>query len=298
MAEEINIFGLIGNWKDKNFGTPVKGFSDPIRLRAYDVNENKYTFIEDAKLVKQYIFEICRHIEKLGIIHKTKIMADQPKTADGISALENLILSFNKDIKFKYAIKDSGFFENYEGQTESFSIILYQYLKERKNDYFKEKITDMTWYVCWKPLNLNQFIRSPLIESRLVGYYTYLFGFKGFLIWNYCLWTEDSNKDIRYRGERWSAGDMYFVYPGKDGHPDESLRFRQLVYGIQDFNFLKYCEQTLSKDLIINIIKKVTGNIEDLKYNEDTTQLTINYIDDYLIINNIKKELLLLLTKD
>lgn len=298
MAEEINIFGLIGNWQDKKFGSPIKDFPDPIRLRAYDIDSDKYVFISEFKYVKQYILEILEHLRKLDIVHKTKIMADQPKTAESISELENFILSFNDSIKFKYAIKDDGFFENYTGETESFSIILYQFLAERSNNNFYKNISNMTWYVCWKPSNLNQFIKSPLIESRLVGYYTYLFGFKGFLRWNYCLWTTDPNADIRYRGDRWPAGDMFFVYPGKDGYPEESLRFKQLTYGIQDFNFFKYCEQKLSREVVLNTIKKVTGDIEKLEYNHYTTELIVNYTDNYSIINFIKKELVLLLNKE
>lgn len=136
---------------------------------------------------------------------------------------------------------------------------------------------DMTWYSCCFPQSLNFFLRSPLCESRFAGPLTYLWGLKGMLRWSYALFTDDQNSDIRYKPERWAAGDMLLVYPGPLGYPLHSLREKNLLYGIQDYNLLvKYltktcdrvCESDLNRDqscvAMVLGIDPVLGVVEDL----------------------------------
>ena len=190
------------------------------------------------------------------------------------------------------------FFENYDKDTENFSIILNEYIRVQ-NGGLKMSDTsnfqNMTWYVCWTPFNLNQFIKSSLIESRLVGYMTYLFDMKGFLRWNYCLYP--GSNDYRYRPDRWACGDMFFVYPGKSGVPELSLRFKQLSYGNMDYSFLRYCESKLGRCTVLELVKEFTGEIYDLSYNEQTREISGSYKDDYNLMESIKKKLALKLKK-
>lgn len=294
MCDEIDIFGLIGNWDRKDFSVILKDFSEPIKVRVYDKDSGKFTFIRDKKMYVDYIEQIFNHLIEKDLWSITRVMADQPKNTTDVSESEDLLREIREDVKIKYAIMDGEFYEDFTGDTENFSIILDQYIRVQNGDLkmaAEANFQDMTWYVCWTPYNLNQFVRSPLIESRLVGYMTYLFDMKGFLRWNYCLFPDSD--DFRYRPDVWACGDMFFVYPGKAGVPEISLRLKQLMYGNYDYSFLRYCESKLGRDYVLDLVKDFTGEIIDLAYNEPTREISGGYKDDYDLMESIKKKLAL-----
>lgn len=298
MCEEINLFGIIGNWNRGNFSVILEDFYEPIKVRVHNLDSSKFTFIRTKKMYEEYVRQIFEHLVEKNLWDITRVMADQPRNVGEVSEGEDLIRKIRDDVKIKYAIMHGDFFENYDGDTENFSIILNEYIRVQ-NGGLKMSDTsnfqDMTWYVCWTPFNLNQFVKSSLIESRLVGYMTYLFDMKGFLRWNYCLYP-DSN-DYRYRPDRWACGDMFFVYPGKSGVPELSLRFKQLAYGNTDYSFLRYCESKLGRCTVLELVKEFTGEISDLAYDEQTRGIYGGYVDDYDLMESIKKKLALKLKK-
>lgn len=298
MCEEINLFGIIGNWNRGQFSVILEDFDEPIKVRVHDLDSSKFTFIRTKKMYAEYVRLIFEHLVEKNLWNITRVMADQPRNVGEISEGEDLIRKIRDDVKIKYAIMHGDFFENYDGDTENFSIILNEYIRVQ-NGGLKMSDTsnfqDMTWYVCWTPFNLNQFVKSSPMESRLVGYMTYLFDMKGFLRWNYCLYP-DSN-DYRYRPDRWACGDMFFVYPGKSGVPELSLRFKQLAYGNMDYSFLRYCESKLGRETVLELVKEFTGEISDLAYDEQTREISGGYVDDYDLMESIKKKLALKLEK-
>ena len=86
---------------------------------------------------------------------------------------------------------------------------------------------------------------------------------------------------------------MFFVYPGKAGVPEISLRLKQLMYGNYDYSFLRYCESKLGRDYVLDLVKDFTGEISDLAYNEPTREISGGYKDDYDLMESIKKKLAL-----
>lgn len=298
MCEEINLFGIIGNWNRGNFSVILEDFDEPIKVRVHNLDSSKFTFIRTKKMYEEYVRQIFEHLVEKDLWSITRVMADQPRNVGEVSEGEALLRKIRDDVKIKYAIMHGNFFENYDQDTENFSIILNEYIRVQNGGLKmsdKSNFQNMTWYVCWTPFNLNQFVKSSLIESRLVGYMTYLFDMKGFLRWNYCLYP-DSN-DYRYRPDRWACGDMFFVYPGKSGVPELSLRFKQLSYGNMDYSFLRYCESKLGRCTVLELVKEFTGEIADLSYNEQTREISGSYKDDYNLMESIKKKLALKLKK-
>ncbi|MBS5965803.1 MAG: DUF4091 domain-containing protein [Finegoldia magna] len=276
----------------------MEDFDEQIKVRVHDLGSSKFTFIRTKKMYEEYIRQIFEHLVEKNLWDITRIMADQPRNVGEVSEGEDLLRKIRDDVKIKYAIMHGDFFENYDQDTENFSIILNEYIRVQNGGLKmsdKSNFRNMTWYVCWTPFNLNQFVKSSLIESRLVGYMTYLFDMKGFLRWNYCLYP-DSN-DYRYRPDRWACGDMFFAYPGKSGVPELSLRFKQLSYGNMDYSFLRYCESKLGRCTVLELVKEFTGEIADLSYNEQTREISGSYKDDYNLMESIKKKLALKLKK-
>jgi hypothetical protein len=292
LLAEIDLFGILGNWSAKDFGNPLVDYQDPIRVRYFDVDQRQADFIKTRRELKDYLQQVFHHLQALGVWHRVKVMADEPNNAETFAQFQAFIQSCStQPITFKFAVIHSGFLEAYPGALDSCSMISSVVCEQlaTPDTRVAQHFNQMTWYTCCFPKNLNQFVRSPLMESRLVGYLTYAFGLKGFLRWNYCLWPEDPDRDIRYKTYKWAAGDMFFVYPGKSGRPEYSLRFKQLIYGINDFNMLKAFEKQIGRDKLLKVIQQLTGDVTNIQFNAKHGEITLNYGDDFNLISQLKR---------
>ncbi|MEA3336937.1 MAG: DUF4091 domain-containing protein [Chloroflexota bacterium] len=117
------------------------------------------------------------------------------------------------------------------------------------------------WYVCCQPPIPNTFLHSPLVEGQLHGWLTYFLKLDGFLRWSFCLWPADPWKQVSWRAPGWPAGDMYFVLPGKDGFPVETLRYEALRTAVQDFELIKLAARSLPPDQAETVIGEAFGLI-------------------------------------
>lgn len=294
MDDEIDSFGLLGNWSAKDFGNPLSDYRDPLRIRYYNLNEHHFDFIHNKIQLKAYLTQLFKHLQDLGVWDKVLIMADEPNDLKITESYQSFLQECSElPIGYKFAVLHDRVLKDQNKLLENYSIIssiLCDNIHD-SNSIVTKSLPQLTWYTCCFPKNLNQFVRSPLMESRLVGPLTYLFNMKGFLRWNYCLWVNNPAEDITYKNWKWSAGDMFFVYPGKNGKPEYSLRFKQIIYGIQDFNFFKYCEEKVGRTVVLEVLQKLTGNVDDVSYNKQDDTINVNYHNDYNLISKVKREL-------
>jgi hypothetical protein len=113
-------------------------------------------------------------------------------------------------------------------------------------------------------------VHSPLVEGELHGWLTYRLQLDGFLRWAFCLWPADPWRRVSWRAPHWNAGDMFFVLPGKDGAPVETLRYEALRAAAQDYELLRLVERTLSTSAAQATIERAfslilhTDNVSDL----------------------------------
>lgn len=274
--EEINLFGLIGNWHGYDFGSPLEDYPDPIRISVYDEDTKINDYIRNKSELAEYIRLLFQHLNNKGYLSITKIIGDEPSSVEVFKKFSDFLNSCTTEkLQYKYAIHSPGFFEEYSDDLESFSIntlLLGDYYQKENPAYKKleENSNKLTWYSCCFPKTFNVFIESPLIESRLTGLYTYLFKMKGMLRWAYGIYVEDVFSEVSYKKEKWTAGDMLFAYPGKNMKPLHSLREKNMLYGIQDFNIFRHLEtkfENLNDELrnkfeIKNLIKRIDGDID------------------------------------
>lgn len=102
-----------------------------------------------------------------------------------------------------------------------------------------------TYYVCCGPEFPNTFAHSPLIESRMMGFFAVQGGYDGFLRWAYNDWSEAPYEHIQWQAHMtFPSADTYFVYPGENG-PVSSLRWEQLREGIQDYELAQIASENL-----------------------------------------------------
>ncbi len=104
--------------------------------------------------------------------------------------------------------------------------------------------------------------------------------------WAYGLYVEDVFSDITYKKEKWAAGDMLFVYPGKNMKPIHSLREKNILYSIQDFNIFKKIEEKYPS--LSDKIKEVFS-ITDLITTADNGFKKDIKLDSYPDITEYKK---------
>jgi hypothetical protein len=119
----------------------------------------------------------------------------------------------------------------------------------------------MLWYVCcWPPIP-NTFLHSPLVEGQLHGWLTFYLKLDGFLRWAFCLWPAEPWKRVSWRAPDWRAGDLYFVLPGNDGSPVETLRYEALRMAAQDYELLRLAERTLPAAEAVRVLNEAFGRI-------------------------------------
>lgn len=292
MADEINLFGLLGNWDAYDFGNPLTDFQDPIRLRFFDEMKGVYSYLRTREELLEYLRLLFAHLDELGLWERTMILSDEPSN---VKLFEESVRLFEeaaqgREIRLKCAIHDQNFFENYRRHIRSLSLNTCELIHNFSGiEALREKIEanggTLTWYSCCFPTPMNIFFKSPLIESRLIGWFTYYMGMHGFLRWAYGVWPGKVFESASYKKEKWAAGDMFFVYPGRSGAPLPSIRLKNLIYGLQDYIFLREAEKILSKEQITEALQAVLGKKEEMRFVPDREILLHHSLDpaDYLL---------------
>lgn len=246
--KEIEVFGLINIWvyEDYGYGKVATDYPDAIRIRFFDENDSCYKFITDAQGIKKYIKAIESFFIEEGLIDKVLVVADEPSDIELYKERLSIITDVAPSFKFKAAINHSVFINEFKDKVKDFVPILsgvceeFELLKEIKDSIQGR----LLWYVCCWPEIPNTFIKSPLLESRIIGSLTAFMNFDGFLRWNYTVWPENPREKISYLFPGWKAGDTNFVYPANDGRPLLTLRYKNLKRGIGDFELITKVRQT------------------------------------------------------
>ncbi|NLO83284.1 MAG: DUF4091 domain-containing protein [Clostridiales bacterium] len=246
--KEIEVFGLVNIWisQEDGYGGVAEDYPDAIRVRYYDRADGCYKYMKSAEDIKCYIKALEGFFIENGWIDRVRVVADEPSDVELYRRRLNLLKEIAPSFKYKTAINHAVFISEFKDEIDDFVPVLpcvceeWELLSQLRGSIRGR----LMWYVCcWPPIP-NTFISSPLLESRLIGILTAYMDFDGFLRWNYTVWPERPRERISYRFPHWKAGDTNFVYPGNDGRPLLTLRYKNLKRGIEDFE-------------LINMVKKL-----------------------------------------
>lgn len=286
--KEIDLFGLLGNWDRWSFGKPVENYGDPIRIKYRNQVDGTYSYMSDVEEVKDYIKSLFEYLYELGVWNQVRIMCDEPDSPEGFEEY----LVFLKELapgelKIKSAIHVPKMMPLSSKMMNDVSLGL-NILGEAKgnveklHDEFQVKEGILTWYICCFPSRPNNFISSPRLESRMIGWLTHYFKLDGFLRWDFAIWPENPYEDASYKYPKWTAGDMFFVYPGANMKPVSSQRLENLLYGLQDFQildkYLKTLDENSEKDYFVEL-EKILGNKANIENND--LEVSMDYSLDY-----------------
>lgn len=244
----IKVFGLVAVWTDPEygFGNLTDDYPDALKLRYLDQSDGKMKMMKKGTEIDHYIRSLQDYFVEKNLIDKVLLSADEPMDFDYYSVIIKRIRENAPKFRFFAAINHTEHIQQCQKDVDSFCMILPSVTQEwDKVEYYKSQYDKIyTWYVCCGPAYPNMFLRSDLLETRLVGILTEYLGLHGFLRWNYTVWNKDPEKSLCWHV--FPAGDTCFVYPGKDGRPVLSLRYKQLKRAIEDY-------------MLIDMLKKKDG---------------------------------------
>jgi len=255
MDKEIEILGLLNIWVDETFGfgKVVPDAPDALRVRCYDQRTGTIAYLHTADELSTFIGALHNHLQEKGLLDRVRITADEPSDLDAFNTRLAFVKAAAPGFKYKVAINHLKFMKDAPPEIVDAVPVLPLACQDpavtaELTEQLHARGGRMLWYVCcWPPIP-NTFIHSPLVEGQLHGWLTFYLKLDGFLRWNFCLWPADPWKRVSWRAPGWSAGDMFFVLPGKDGAPVETLRYEALRTAAQDYELLKLAERTLPAD--------------------------------------------------
>jgi hypothetical protein len=249
---EIEVFGLLNIWVDEafGFGKVAPDAPDAIRVRCYDRQRGTITYLRTADELHDFIRALHAHLRDAGVLDRVRIAADEPSDLEAFRKRLAFVQKAGPAFKYKVAINHFEFLQDAPPEMVDAVPNLLMACRDpdltvRQTRQLHERGGKMLWYVCCGPPIPNTFIHSPLVEGELLGWLTFFLRLDGFLRWDFCLWPADPWRRVSWRAPHWSAGDMFFVLPGKDGAPVETLRYEALRTAVQDYELLKLVERTL-----------------------------------------------------
>jgi len=248
IKDEISLYGLANVWKfeEYGYGKVSEDYPDAVRIRYLDTADGCYRYMKNASDIDAYIKALENYFITTGQIDKVRLAADEPADIEAYKKSLGHLRSVAPAFKFKAAINHAEFIGEFGEEVYDFVPYIrclageYDKIMEYKRTMEGKRFL---WYVCCGPLFLNTFLCSDLCESYYIGVLTSFLGMDGFLRWNYTVWPDDPRNDIRC-GRYWKAGDYNFVYPGYNGKPLLSIRWKALKRGIELFELLERLRDT------------------------------------------------------
>ncbi|KAI9909545.1 hypothetical protein PsorP6_015185 [Peronosclerospora sorghi] len=226
---------------------------DGWRIRCQDRTSQCVRYLRRIAEVESFLEQFYAHCVALDIADRVRICADEPRDVAVFHEQLRFLQRLAPNFRIKLAVNHAEFFSSAYAPPQVADYVPLLPLACADLELTRRLATDarargghVCWYVCCGPAFPNQFVSSPLVEGELVGYLTFFFELDGFLRWNYCLWPSRPWDDLRWRAPMWKVGDMYFVLPGHDGWPVETLRLESLRFAAQAFELLALAQEALA----------------------------------------------------
>jgi hypothetical protein len=224
-----------------------------VRVRCKDQKTGTIGYLRSADELRAYIRALHDHLDELGLMDRVRVAADEPADLEAFRRKLAFVREAGPKFQYSVAINHFEFIEDAPEGVIDFIPVLPLAVKELaltnlRTEQVHRMGGKMSYYVCpWPPIP-NTFLHSPLVESVLLGWLVHALHMDGFLRWAFCLWPADPWKRVSWRGPDFAAGDLYFVLPGVDGKPVETLRYEALRMAVQVYTLMTLVEETLPAD--------------------------------------------------
>ncbi len=226
------------------------------RIFGWDTNAYSKGYKE---FLKQFSVAFAKVIDELGIRDKCYFhTSDEPMLKDYFKYKKSsaIMKECFKDFKKIDAISEYIFYK--KGLCD-IAIPSIQHI-----DKFAGRVKELWTYYCCLPFKdnyPNRFNAMPSLRNRITGVVLYKYDVKGFLHWGYNFYYSQFSKGLidpfktSDAGGAFSSGDAFLVYPGDNGVPYPSIRFKVFYEAIKDFEALKMLEDKLGRDKVIEVLE-------------------------------------------
>src|SRR5882757_4723188 len=128
--------------------------------------------------------------------------------------------------------------------------------------FLDAKLDELWVYYCVSQQRnvANRFIGLPSLRNRVLGHQLFAFDVAGFLHWGfnfynsvYSLRQIDPFQDT-CAGGGFPAGDPFIVYPGPNGQPLDSIRFKVFAAAMHDHRAMQALRDVAGKDAVMRVI--------------------------------------------
>ncbi|MDB5223875.1 MAG: hypothetical protein JWN83_2542 [Chitinophagaceae bacterium] len=270
--------------------TPVPwGF----RFRVMDEQTGNYAYeswaphsIQFKDAWNAFLTDLKKHLEQKGWFDKTYLGINENAMDETLAAIK-VIKDHSKKWKITYA---GDWHKELDTLLDDYCFLIG---KESDVDVVKQRRArrqTTTYYNCCNPPVPNNFIFSPPIEGRWLGWYTAAHKYDGYLRWAYDAWPADPVRDARH--ELWPAGDCYLVYPGGTS----CVRFEKIREGIVDYEKIRIIRKKASKSTdksVKYLIQQLDMHLETLLSEKDfdAKKITVDVMKGRKIIEQLSEKL-------
>lgn len=267
MDEKIDCFSMVkGPW-----------ITTRADIRYFDTQSGRYrtvisTLGDDPwrEIWSAFLPVFKAHLVDKGWFDKTYLAFDE-KPKDGMRIIYDFLIDEAPDFKVSIA-------GGYPGDERKWSdeVILHidDLLDEEVLASYTPLIEKMraedryiSFYTACEPYYPNVFLYSQLREARLLPWLAWKHNLSGYLRWAVSAFPEDVWTQPNYK---WHSGDMYFVYPGKEG-PLDGMRWELFRQGIQDYEVLRLARELAEKAGRVDLLKKLGSAVSVATTLDDCT---------------------------
>ena len=263
------------------------------RFRFLDEKSGNYIYENwppDSEVFKKswnaFLTSLQQHLGKKGWLEKTYLGINENELDQTLAAIKVIRAHSNK-WKITYA---GNWHPELNDWLNDYCFLLGKEPAVKVVEARSAKGFTSTYYICCNPPIPNDFVFSPPVEGRWLGWYSAAHHYNGFLRWAYDAWPSDPQRDARH--VLWPAGDSFLVYPGGNS----CIRFEKLREGIADYEKIRILKEKAAsstdkrvKALISSLDNQLNSVLNDREYNPENMK---NELDNG---NNIIAELSALL---
>jgi len=215
-----------------------------------------------ASFLEQFSVALNSYLESNGMKEKCWLhVSDEPNDMQvrPYAKASRLIAKLFPDYKTLDALSDFKFYKKGLVKTPVPSL-------DHAHKFHGKVDSFWTYYCCGQYKGTsNRFMAMPSYRTRVLGLQLYKFGCVGFLQWGFNFWYSQYSKrhinpfEETDAGEAFPSGDAFVVYPGEDGQPLVSLRYKVFYDAFQDLSALKLLESKIGYDETLKLIENRTG---------------------------------------
>ncbi len=299
----IEVLGLVNLWGVKGYpcGEPIEEYPEDIKIRYLDERDGAQKYMRRGEDIIAYIKALEQYFIDTDQIDKVRVTADEPSDVSRYQRSLDMLNEIAPSFRGSCGINHAEFIGEFHDRIDDFIPYLgcvvkeFDRIKEYQKTYPEKRFL---WYVCCdRNMKPNTFISSYPIESRVIGIMTSYLGLDGFVRWAYTIWSEDPRRDVRHSA--FEAGDTCFVYPGYNGKPLLSLRYKNLQRGLDDFELLRLFREKYGDVKTEKLIKRallfddIRTYVKNGVCRPESELFSVNF-DDY---DAIKETILICLEK-